>query len=92
MGFGYQMQLTGARAAIASLWSVDDGGTQALMSAFYGILSTDKLTKAEALRQAQVSLINGNWKSLSHKAPVAAVSNFSHPYYWALFILIGNGL
>ncbi|AVH70349.1 TPR repeat-containing protein [Nostoc sp. 'Lobaria pulmonaria (5183) cyanobiont'] len=92
LGFGYQMQQTGARAAIASLWSVDDGGTQALMSAFYGILSTEKLTKTEALRQAQVSLITGDWKSLNHNIPVAAVNDFSHPYYWAPFILIGNGL
>ncbi|MEH2156223.1 CHAT domain-containing protein [Nostoc sp.] len=92
LGFGYQMQQTGARAAIASLWSVDDGGTQALMSAFYAIISTDKLTKTEALRQAQVSLITGDWKKISHNAPVTAVSDFSHPYYWAPFILIGNGL
>ncbi|MEH1834499.1 MAG: CHAT domain-containing protein [Nostoc sp.] len=91
LGFGYQMQQTGARAAIASLWSVDDGGTQVLMSAFYGILSTDKLTKTEALRQAQISLITGDWKAISHNVLVAAVSNFSHPYYWAPFILIGNG-
>lgn len=92
LGFGYQMQQTGARAAIASLWSVDDGGTQVLMSAFYSILSTDKLTKTEALRQAQISLITGDWKAISHNVPVAAVSDFSHPYYWAPFILIGNGL
>ncbi|ACC84257.1 CHAT domain-containing protein [Nostoc punctiforme] len=92
LGFGYQMQQTGARAAIASLWSVDDGGTQALMSAFYGIISTGNLTKAETLRQAQVSLINGSWKVRSHNVPVGAVSDFSHPYYWASFILIGNGL
>ncbi|MGJ5631821.1 CHAT domain-containing protein [Nostoc sp. CALU 1950] len=92
LGFGYQMQQTGARAAIASLWSVDDGGTQALMSAFYGVLSTNKFSKTEALRQAQVSLITGDWKAISHNAPVAAVNNFSHPYYWAPFILIGNGL
>ncbi|MBN3896546.1 MAG: CHAT domain-containing protein [Nostoc sp. NOS(2021)] len=92
LGFGYQMQQTGARAAIASLWSVDDGGTQAIMSAFYAILSTENLTKTEALRQAQISLITGDWKSLSHNVPLAAVSDFSHPYYWAPFILIGNGL
>ena len=91
LGFGYQMQQTGARAAIASLWSVDDGGTQALMSAFYGILSTEKLTKTEALRQAQVSLITGDWKAISHNVPAAAANDFSHPYYWAPFILIGNG-
>ncbi|MCA1993772.1 MAG: tetratricopeptide repeat protein, partial [Coleofasciculus sp. S288] len=34
LGFGYQLQQTSARAAIASLWQVDDGGTQALMNAF----------------------------------------------------------
>jgi len=26
LGFGYQMQKTGARAAVASLWAVSDGG------------------------------------------------------------------
>ncbi|NJM70342.1 MAG: CHAT domain-containing protein [Scytonema sp. RU_4_4] len=30
----YQVQHTGARTAITSLWSVSDGGTQALMNAF----------------------------------------------------------
>ncbi|MBX9253742.1 CHAT domain-containing protein [Desmonostoc muscorum CCALA 125] len=92
LGFGYQMQQTGARAAIASLWSVDDGGTQALMSAFYNILSSEKLTKTEALRQAQISLITGNSKAKNDNRPATRVSNFSHPYYWAPFILIGNGL
>jgi CHAT domain-containing protein len=91
LGFGYQIQKTGARAAIASLWAVDDGGTQVLMSAFYAKLLSGKLTKAEALRQAQISLITGDWKVSHSKAP-GAVSDFSHPYYWAPFILIGNGL
>ena len=71
---------------------MDDGGTQALMNAFYAILSTDKLTKTEALRQAQISLITGDWKESSHNVPLAGISDFSHPYYWAPFILIGNGL
>jgi CHAT domain-containing protein len=92
LGFGYQMQQTGARAAIASLWSVDDGGTQALMSAFYHILASEKLTKTEALRQAQISLITGTSKAKNENLPAKPVSNFSHPYYWAPFILIGNGL
>ncbi|WP_392531735.1 CHAT domain-containing protein [Nostoc sp. C117] len=92
LGFGYQMQQTGAKAAIASLWSVDDGGTQALMSVFYNILSSQKLTKTEALQQAQISLIKGNWKTKNENAPAGSISNFSHPYYWAPFILIGNGL
>jgi len=106
LGFGYLMQEAGARASIASLWSVDDGGTQALMNAFYGVLDNGKLTKAEALRQAQIALITGNDKALGEQrgsliavqkvirdelAPEVA-NRLSHPYYWAPFILIGNGL
>jgi CHAT domain-containing protein len=92
LGFAYQMQKTGARATIASLWSVDDGGTQALMSAFYAFLSSGKLTKAEALRQAQIALINGESKVKNKNLPIATSSGLTNPYYWAPFILIGNGL
>lgn len=91
LGFGYQIQKTGARAAIASLWAVDDGGTQALMSAFYALLTPGNLTKSEALRQAQIALITGNLQSRSNNV-TPANSSFNHPYYWAPFILIGNGL
>ncbi len=90
LGFGYQMQRTGARAAIASLWFVDDGGTQVLMDAFYAALKQPNITKAEALRQAQIALI-ARQQPTSSVAP--QVSNrLGHPFYWAPFILIGNGL
>jgi CHAT domain-containing protein/Tfp pilus assembly protein PilF len=104
LGLGYQMQRAGARAAIASLWSVDDGGTQALMDSFYTALENRNTTKAEALRQAQIALITGNYTSLgqqrgvgveqriSSSLPSQVVNRLSHPYYWAPFILIGNGL
>ncbi|NEQ83110.1 MAG: CHAT domain-containing protein, partial [Moorea sp. SIO2I5] len=80
LGFGYLMQNAGADAAIASLWSVNDEGTQALMNKFYQVLKQGKVTKAEALRQAQIALIT------------KVEYGFEHPFYWAPFILIGNGL
>jgi CHAT domain-containing protein len=104
LGLGYQMQRAGARAAIASLWSVDDGGTQALMDAFYTATENGNTTKAEALRQSQIALITGNYTSLgqqrgvgveqriSNSLPPQVVNRLGHPYYWAPFILIGNGL
>jgi CHAT domain-containing protein/tetratricopeptide (TPR) repeat protein len=104
LGLGYQMQRAGARAAIASLWSVDDGGTQALMDTFYTALENRNTTKAEALRQAQIALITGNYTALgqqrglevqqriSSSLPANVTSRLNHPYYWAPFILIGNGL
>ena len=103
LGLGYQIQSAGARAAIASLWIVDDGGTQMLMNAFYGGLQQN-LTKAEALRQAQIALITGDYSAVgdsrgnaielvfAESLPPQVRQGLSHPYYWAPFILIGNGL
>jgi CHAT domain-containing protein len=103
LGFGYQMQRTGARAAIASLWQVSDGGTQVLMNAFYAGLERG-MTKAEALQQAQIALITGDFTAvggdrgtiqiLSTRTglPQQVSDRLDHPYYWAPFILIGNGL
>jgi CHAT domain-containing protein len=48
------------------------------MVKFYQFLTQKKLSKAESLRQSQLEL-------LQH-------SQFSHPYYWAPFILVGNWL
>ena len=104
LGFGYQVQLARAKAAIASLWQVDDEGTQTLMDLFYALLKSGNLPPVEALRQAQIGLISGNYKALGQNRggiaveptrgspPPATTSHLSHPYYWAPFILIGNGL
>jgi CHAT domain-containing protein/predicted negative regulator of RcsB-dependent stress response len=67
---------SGARSTLATLWSVDDQSTAQLMTEFYRLLIQGNLTKAEALRQAQLSLL----KSV----------NYRHPYYWAPFVLVGN--
>ena len=97
LGLGYQFQLTGAKASIASLWSVSDGGTKALMSHFYTALKSGNVTKLEALRRAQVALIMGNDAAISSGSSSGNASSkenkgsFRHPYYWAPFILIGNG-
>ncbi|MBD2413976.1 hypothetical protein FACHB389_12510 [Nostoc calcicola FACHB-389] len=104
LGFGYRMQQIGAKATIASLWKVDDPSTSELMQLFYKNLATGKMTKSEALRQAQLDLLNGNNSSTNPERRGIEVnigtssrnekpqSGYSHPYYWAPFILIGNGL
>ncbi|HEY9606087.1 MAG TPA: CHAT domain-containing protein, partial [Allocoleopsis sp.] len=69
----------GARSTVASLWSVDDAATAALMGRFYEEIASQKVTRAEALRQAQLSIL---------KDPRFR----RHPYFWAPFILLGNWL
>ena len=48
-----------ARAVIATLWSVADSSTKDLMVDFYRFYSKDGLSKAEALRRAQLQLMHG---------------------------------
>ena len=66
----------GARSTVASLWAVDDTATVDLMTNFYQKLATGNITKAEALRQAQISVLQND--------------TFSHPFFWSAFILVGN--
>ena len=103
LGMGYQLQTAGAKAALASLWQVNDGGTQILMNAFYAAL-TSGMTKAEALKAAQSAMIADDYRAVGGERatidvvdamtnePIVVQQDMSHPYYWAPFILIGNGL
>ena len=67
----------GARSTLATLWQVNDQTTSILMNKFYTALSQSQ-TKAEAIRQAQLSLLND--------------SNYQRPYFWASYVLVGNWL
>jgi CHAT domain-containing protein len=55
-GLQRSFHVAGCQNVIASLWKVDDGATQALMTLFYRNLWEKKLDAAEALRQAQLTL------------------------------------
>jgi len=99
-GLGEYAQNQGARAVMATLWPVADESTAELMAAFYR-LKEQGLTKAEALRQAQLTLLKGSALPQNTGSvrgitlpPGATVrsqnAGYSHPFYWAPFILIGN--
>ena len=59
-GFGAIAMERGAKAVIATLWSVADESTSLLMREFYKLHEEKKLTKAEALRQAQLAILTGD--------------------------------
>lgn len=69
---------TGARSTLATLWSVNDDSAAKLMGNFYQQLANKEITKAEAVRQAQLSLLDN--------------PSYKHPFYWAAYILLGNWL
>ncbi len=66
----------GARSALASLWSVSDEATADLMDRFYTGYLQDGLGKAHSLRRAQLALIGDD--------------RFSHPAFWAPYLLVGD--
>jgi len=66
----------GAPRLIVSLWDVDDHATSELMRRFYEALLRERLSPAEALRRAQISL----WRD----------ERWHAPYYWAGFLLQGE--
>jgi CHAT domain-containing protein len=57
MGLQRAFQAAGARSLIASLWSVEDHATAALMDEFYANLWARGIHRLEALRQAQLTLL-----------------------------------
>jgi len=89
LGLQRAFQLAGARSVVSSLWKVPDEETHQLMREFYRrVWSKDPISKAEALRQAQLWMLE-NWKprgTLERSAPQGPPS----PYYWAAFVLSGD--
>ncbi|MBD2203477.1 CHAT domain-containing protein [Calothrix sp. FACHB-1219] len=69
---------SGARSTLATLWAVKDESTAKFMVEFYKNLKKPGITKAEALRQTQLSFLQD--------------PDFQHPFYWSAFVLIGNWL
>jgi CHAT domain-containing protein/tetratricopeptide (TPR) repeat protein len=90
--FGVMAQKKGARAIMATLWQVDQISTKNLMVNFYDFYQKDGISKAEALRQAQLSLLQATDKAISNsmKPKIEPDEDFSHPFYWSGFVLIGN--
>jgi len=88
MSLSRAFQIAGARTVAASLWRVNDLSTSELMIRFYRHLRDGK-SKDEALRAAQIELIRGPIKTVDDDGnPVER--DFSAPYHWAAFQLIGD--
>ena len=100
------LQRLGAKSVMSSLWSVSDQSTPILMKEFYKQWANNpNMTKSEALRLAQISLLNETNKNKSerqNRTEIIEIENsenlfrknaktpFAHPYYWSSFVVYGN--
>lgn len=76
LGLSSAFLSAGVPAVLASLWAVDDGATTRFMDLYYGFLA-DGQDCAMALASAQQDM--------------RTQPSTGHPYYWAGFVLIGDG-
>src|SRR5215813_10409628 len=79
IGLTWALFVAGVPATVVSQWKVESAGTRDLMLNFHRQLratAAAKVTKAEALREAELKLM---------KNP-----GTSHPFYWAGFVLVGD--
>jgi CHAT domain-containing protein len=67
---------SGARSTLATLWAVNDASTAQFIAEFYQHLLQPQVSKAQAVRSAQLALIRSK--------------EFNNPFYWAPFVLVGN--
>jgi CHAT domain-containing protein len=79
IGFSWAMFIAGVPSTVVSQWKVESASTRDLMVNFHRSLISNKTkpTKTDALRQAALKLMRN--------------PETSHPFYWAGFVLIGDG-
>jgi len=81
IGISWAFLVAGTPTTVVSQWKVDAAPTSKLMVAFHRNLRANGggviAGRAEALRAAVL--------------PLLATAEYRHPFYWAGFVLIGNG-
>ena len=105
MGLAGMALQAGSKSAIGSLWYVDDVATSAFFSQFYRYLSRG-VTKSTALTQTQRDFALGKVKiegsdvvfgsgdvllsGLSGSQKYNYPNDFTHPFFWSGFVLLGT--
>ncbi|MEW6207713.1 MAG: CHAT domain-containing protein [Acidobacteriota bacterium] len=76
IGLAWALFVAGCPTTVVSQWKVESSSTTELMLAFHRGLKTGA-TKSEAMRRAALKLM--------------ADKRYNHPFYWASFIIVGDG-
>jgi CHAT domain-containing protein len=89
-GLGLAFFYAGARAVLASNWPVETLSARLLTTGlFERETATPGISRAEALRQSELVLING--PGFVDPESDRAIYSYAHPIFWAPFSVIGDG-
>jgi CHAT domain-containing protein len=88
-GLGRAFFYAGTRALLVTNWSVHSASARELVSSLFRRQAEDpKITRAEALRQAMLKLIDGDgFKDETGRT----LFSYAHPLFWAPYSIIGDG-
>jgi CHAT domain-containing protein len=83
IGMSWALFVAGAPTTVVSQWKVESASTTQLMLEFHRNLKAamqnpkSSMTKAKAMQQASIKLLKSG--------------KYSHPFYWAGFVVVGDG-
>jgi len=91
MGLSSSFLFAGAHNVLATQWPVEDNASRLLIEQFYhNIKAGESLVKA--LKHAQHQLSQMSVDEIQARFPEQTITrSYNHPYYWAGFVLIGDG-
>ena len=92
MGLPSSFLFAGAHNVLAALWRVEDKSTRLLMEDFYQGIA-EGLTPLLALQQAQRTLreMPNDTAEKRLQSEIIGKKPYQNPYYWAGFVLVGDG-
>jgi CHAT domain-containing protein len=87
-GLGRAFFYAGTRALLLTNWSVHSASARDLVTDLFRRQSGEsRITRAEALRQAMVALLDGP----GYQEDGKSLFSYSHPIFWAPYSLMGDG-
>ena len=89
-GLGRAFFYAGARALLVSNWPVESSSARVLTTDLFRRVGVDpRLGRAEALREAELALIDG--PGAIDSITGRAIYSYAHPIFWAPFAIVGDG-
>jgi CHAT domain-containing protein len=91
MGLSSSFLFAGAHNVLATQWPVEDNASRLLIELFYQNIQAGE-SLVNALKHAQRQLSQMSVDDIQARFPDDTITrDYDHPYYWAGFVLIGDG-
>jgi CHAT domain-containing protein len=89
-GLGRAFFYAGTRAILVSMWPVETTSARELTTGLFRYQQADQnLSRARALQKSALALIDGAGFKDPASGKIAA--SYAHPFFWAPFIVVGDG-